>query len=89
MWPTEYLRNTGRTESQRMTTFRNDAGTLMPTVRPAPRSLRRFGTLDLGDAYALLRAVREQVRTGRYAPPVDDIAERIVAWLVPFADHLV
>lgn len=79
-----------------MTTFRNDASTFTPTVRPAPRSLRRFGTLDLGDAYALdalgeehLRAVREQVRTGHYAPPVDDIAERIVAWLVPSADHLV
>ncbi len=83
-----------------MTKFRNDAATIPSTStttgRPAPVSRGRFRTLDLGDAYALdvvaeehLREVREQVRTGHYAPPVDDIAERIVAWLVPAADHLV
>lgn len=79
-----------------MTKFRNDASTLTPTARPAPVSRRRFGTLDLGDAYALdavgeehLRAVREQVRTGHYAPPVDDIAERLVAWLAPAPDYFV
>lgn len=31
----------------------------------------------------VVRLVREQVRTGRYRPPVGDVAEQLVAWLFP------
>ncbi|MCU1456331.1 MAG: hypothetical protein JWL73_423 [Actinomycetia bacterium] len=77
-----------------MAKFRSDASTMFPTALPAPAARGRLLTLDLGVAYELdstgeehVRAVREQVRTGHYAPSVDDVAERIVAWLVPAPNH--
>jgi hypothetical protein len=44
--------------------------------------MRLVGDDEATERPAIVDRVRDEVRTGRYRPPVDDVAERLAAFLV-------
>lgn len=44
--------------------------------------MRLVGDDETAARPAIVDRVRDEVRTGRYRPPVDDVAERLAAFLV-------